>query len=69
MKRTHKCPKCGSTEIRRFGGEHSSYNIGNNIRMSAFSQALVTRYVCYNCGFSEEWVESPYLEQLRNKKP
>ena len=43
--------------------------IGNNIRVGVFSQAIVTRYVYYSCGFSEEWVESPYLEVLRQKKP
>lgn len=69
MKNTHICPKCGSMEIRRFVGEPQAYGIGNNIRVGLLGQAIVTRYVCYSCGFSEEWVESPYLEVLRQKKP
>ena len=69
MKNTHKCPKCGSAEIHRFVGEPQAQGIGNNIRVGLFGQAIVTRYVCYRCGFCEEWVESPYLEVLRQKKP
>ena len=69
MKNTHKCPKCGSMEIRRFVGEPQAQGIGNNIRVGLLGQVIVTRYVCYSCGFSEEWVESPYLEQLRKKMP
>lgn len=69
MKHTHRCVKCGSMDIRRFVGEEQAYGVGNNIRMGIFSQAIVTRYLCYSCGYSEEWVESPYLEKLREKKP
>ena len=69
MKHTHQCPKCGSLDIRRFVGEEQGYGVGNNIRMGFFAQAIVTRYLCYSCGYSEEWVESPYLEKLREKKP
>ena len=69
MNHTHICPKCGSMEIRRFVGEPQAQGIGNNIRVGLLGQVIVTRYVCYSCGFSEEWVESPYLEVLRQKKP
>lgn len=69
MKHSNQCPKCRSSNIRRFPGEPQCYGIGNNIRSGAFSQVLVTRYLCYTCGYSEEWVEGSDLEKLRKKVP
>jgi predicted RNA-binding Zn-ribbon protein involved in translation (DUF1610 family) len=59
MKKSHKCPKCNSESILRIPGTVGSYGVGNNIRASFFSHVRVTRYLCSDCGYSEEWVDSP----------
>ena len=56
MLRSHKCPKCESTDIVRVPG---SKMYGDNYVITGFlSYALVTRYICKGCGFCEEYVES-----------
>ena len=70
MKYTHLCPKCQSGDILRIEGESRAYGAGDNIRVGVtiFSAVKVTRFLCLNCGFSEEWIESGEdLEKLRNK--
>ena len=70
MKYTNLCPKCQSDDILRIEGEVGAHGIGNNIRtgFSVFSSVKVTRFLCLNCGFSEEWIDSREdLEKLRNK--
>ena len=70
MKYTHLCPKCQSDDILRIEGEARAYGAGNNIRagFTIFSAVKVTRFLCLNCGFSEEWIESREdLEKLRRK--
>lgn len=70
MKNSHCCPKCGSTDILRIPGQSGAYGTGNNIPagFSVFSAVLVTRYLCGNCGFSEEWIEDREgIEKLRKK--
>ena len=59
MKTSAACPKCGSTEI---------YRIPNPMRREAdpriqtgwtyWSSIPVTRYLCGQCGFIEEWIAS-----------
>ena len=70
MKYTNICPKCQSDDILRIEGEVGAYGTGNNIRagVTIFSSVEVTRLLCLNCGFSEEWIDSREdLEKLRNK--
>ena len=44
------------------------YGPGNNIQLSLFSQILVTKYVCCNCGFIEEWIDNPHdLAKIKNE--
>ena len=61
MKNTHTCPKCNKTDIIRIEGNVGAYGVGNNIQtgLTNLSAALVQRYVCCSCGYSEE---------LRNKR-
>ncbi|HCC34134.1 MAG TPA: hypothetical protein DEQ02_00245 [Ruminococcaceae bacterium] len=61
MKFTKECPKCHSNDIIRIPGETQSGGMGNNIRagVTVFSAVMVTKYLCCNCGFIEEWVDSP----------
>jgi predicted nucleic-acid-binding Zn-ribbon protein len=60
MKNSKKCPKCESPDIARIPGKVGAYGSGNNIQVGAtlFGAVEVTRFLCQNCGFSEEWVES-----------
>ena len=70
MKNTKTCPKCSSTSIVRidgFAGPH-----GNNIPAGAtfFSQITVNvnRYVCCQCGYTEEWIDREDLPKIVNSK-
>lgn len=56
MKNNVSCPKCGGTEIIKIPGKAGAYGSGNNIMigMTIFSAILVNRYVCSDCGYSEE---------------
>ena len=65
MKNSGVCPKCESADIIRLRGPAGGS--GNNI-MTGFRGDHITCYVCYRCGFSEEWIESrAALERLRDK--
>ncbi|MCD4826070.1 MAG: hypothetical protein K8S55_15880 [Phycisphaerae bacterium] len=70
MKNTKTCPKCESTDLVRIPGSVGVYGVGNNITvgLTAFSSVKVTRFLCCDCGFSEEWVEGQkYLDRIRKK--
>ncbi|MPW26439.1 hypothetical protein GC105_11625 [Alkalibaculum sp. M08DMB] len=59
MKNTKTCSKCNSKNIIRIPGKAGAYGSGNNIMtgMSIFSAVKITRYLCCECGYSEEWIE------------
>lgn len=70
MKTTGKCAKCGSTEVLRIPGQVGAFGAGNNIPAgkTLFSSVKVARFLCGQCGYSEEWVESAAdLQKLREK--
>jgi len=68
MKNSQCCPKCDSYDIIRIIGGSTWTGHQNFIRGSAIKMVYVTRYLCGQCGFSEEWVEKPSdLELLRKK--
>ena len=69
MKRTHVCPKCGGRDILRIDGSSRAYGAGNNIQigMTYFSAVLVHRYLCCDCGFSEEWIDEEDIQKLKDK--
>lgn len=69
MKNTKCCPKCHSDEIMKIPGTPQSHGYGNNIKVgiTIFSAILVTKYLCCNCGFIEEWVDdSQDIEKIKN---
>ena len=68
MKNNVSCPKCGGTEIIKIPGKAGAYGSGNNIMigMTIFSAILVNRYVCSDCGYSEEWIDTKDLEKLKD---
>ena len=62
------CPKCNSCDTIRIPGTRQSYGYGNNVKVGAalLSAVLVTKYLCCNCGFMEEWVDSPQdIEKIK----
>ena len=68
MKRHRSCPKCNSSDIIRIPGKVGAYGTGNNIMVGAtiFGAVKVTRYLCGQCGFTEEWIDDP--EDIRKLK-
>ena len=73
MKDTNQCPKCGSNHILRIEGYTGAYGAGNNVRtgLSIFNSVNVHRYLCCDCGFSEEWIDKediPIVEEFYRKK-
>lgn len=66
MKNTGKCAKCGSDAVIALDN-----NMGQQltpVRISAFSVASTTRYICCDCGYMEEWISSDKdLKKLRKK--
>lgn len=67
MKNTHTCPKCKGTDIVRVGGGHEPHDNRIQVGWSIFSSVPVHRYVCCDCGFSEEWIDQEGLAQLKEK--
>ena len=69
MKNTRVCPKCGCKEIIRVEGKAGAYGSGNNIMLGStiFSAIKVHRYVCCDCGFSEEWIDKKDIPALKDK--
>jgi hypothetical protein len=60
MKNSQQCPKCKSADIIRIPGMVASYGVGNAVLAgSTISSAVkVSRYLCGQCGYSEEWIDS-----------
>lgn len=60
MKHAGSCIKCASSDILRVAGQTGAFGSGNNILVgrTIFSAVNVTRFVCAQCGYIEEWVES-----------
>ncbi len=72
MKVTNTCPKCNSNNILRIEGYTGAYGAGNNLRTgsSIFDAVNVHRYLCCDCGFSEEWIDCediPTVEEVYRK--
>ena len=69
MKLNKTCPKCNSTDIIRIDGSAKAYGAGNNIPMGVtiLSYVKVPRYVCCECGYSEEWIDLEDIPKLKKK--
>ena len=70
MKNTKECPKCKSSNIVRFDGWSGAYGTGNNIMTgkSIFSAVNVNRYICCDCGYTEEWIDREDIEKIVKSK-
>jgi predicted nucleic-acid-binding Zn-ribbon protein len=65
MKETKTCPKCNSQDILRIPYRLGTYN---HIPAGFLDNVPITRYVCSQCGFSEEWIDSSKdLAKLKQK--
>ena len=68
MKNTHQCPKCDSHDIIKIAGPASVGYTQNKVPSGFMSSVNVDRFVCLNCGFSEEWIQKLNdLGKLRKK--
>ena len=70
MKNTKTCPKCNSSDIVRIDGYSGPYGTGNNImtKNTIFSAVNVNRYICCECGYTEEWIDREDIEKVKNSK-
>ena len=70
MKNTKICPKCESASIVRIDGYAGAYASGNNIMLGAtiLSAVNVNRYICCDCGYTEEWIDREDLPKIKNSK-
>lgn len=67
MKHSHHCIKCNSSEILKIHGS-TAWGNQNYIYSGGLKPVLVTRYLCGECGYSEEWVDDPKgLVKLQKK--
>lgn len=69
MKTTKKCIKCGSLDLLFVPGTADGGVYDNAVRggMTIFSGIPVNRFVCCNCGFTEEWIDREYIPKLRKR--
>lgn len=69
MKNSRICPKCGGSNILRIEGNSGAYGSGNNIAVgfTIFTYVKVHRYLCCDCGYSEEWIDKEDIPKLEKK--
>ena len=67
MKNTNVCPKCQGNEIVFVKGRNDGYGVGNNIQVGVVKRVLINRYICCNCGYSEEWVDKEDIPKIKKK--
>ncbi len=67
MKYSNLCPKCSGDKIIRIEGRIGPYGTGNNIAygMTILAAVKVNRYLCCECGYSEEWVDPEDIPVLK----
>jgi len=57
MRFSYECPKCASKEVLEITG--SDMNSFQKIPLNKWSikNAVLDRYICIECGYTEEWVQ------------
>jgi len=67
MKYNNNCPKCQNTEIAIIEGGAFKGNIYNTLTFG-LTTIYLTRYVCTNCGFTENYVDDPKnIQKIKDK--
>jgi predicted nucleic-acid-binding Zn-ribbon protein len=56
MKFNYCCPKCQNSEIAIIEGGAFKGNIYNNVTFG-LNTIYLTRYICVNCGYTENYVD------------
>ncbi len=69
MKKSGKCPKCGSKELIKVPGNVKPASSGRFIMagLTHKSSIIFDRYVCSNCGYSEEYFDNDGIKKLSKK--
>ncbi len=57
MKNTFQCPKCDSVDVIRIQGQRYNQNQIISLSKWATVNAVLDRYICTSCGYTEEWVQ------------
>lgn len=72
MKNSMKCSKCGGNRIAIIKNDgHPDGTYGNNIqsRTTILSGVVfVFRYICCDCGYTEEWIDEKDIDILLKSK-
>jgi len=72
MKNTKTCPKCGGNNIVLIKNDgRPDATKGNNLMCGSTTltnMILVERYICCDCGYTEEWVDKRDIETLLKSK-
>lgn len=63
-------PRRICTNIVRVDGYTGAYGAGNNVMVgkTIISAVNVNRYICCDCGFTEEWIDKSDLETVKKSK-
>jgi len=66
MRFTYKCPKCNSDAVLEIVG--SNMNQNTKIPLTKWNLAVLDRYICTDCGYTEEYVQlSPNFKKFAQK--
>jgi len=57
MKHTYQCPKCESIDVIKIEGQRFNQNQIISLTKWAVSSAVLDRFLCTNCGYTEEWIQ------------
>ena len=67
MKHVNECKKCESADILKIEGKQMIGETINQLRTTILESIPVTRFLCSDCGYTEEWVEN-HLDLKRMKR-
>ena len=72
MKNNNKCPRCKSNNIVVIKNDgHPDSTFGNNIQTKSTilsGVVYINRYICCNCGYSEEWIDQNDIKTIIESK-
>ena len=67
MRETKCCTKCEFKSLIFISSKVLIHGTGNNIMVNVTLSivARLHRYVCENCGYTEEWIEADDIKELK----
>ena len=57
MKHTFQCPKCQSVDVIKIEGQKYNQNQLVSLTNWGTITAVIDRYLCTHCGYTEEWLQ------------